>query len=69
MGLGTAIAVAAIATLAVGAKGLAARLARGNGGYGTLALRGLEVAAAALVLAFGVLLLLGYIASERLGMA
>jgi nickel/cobalt exporter len=68
MGLGTAIAVTGIATLAVGAKGLATRLASGRGG-GTLALRGLEVAAAALVLAFGVLLLLGYIASERLGMA
>ena len=69
MGLGTAIAVAAIATLAVGAKALAARLAGGAGGYGTLAMRGVEVAAAALVLVFGVLLLSGYIASERLGMA
>ena len=68
MGLGTAIAVAVIATLAVGAKSLAARLAGGHSGYGTIALRGVEVAAAALVLAFGVLLLSGYIASERLGM-
>ena len=68
MGFGTALAVAAIATLAVGAKGLVARLAGGSAGYSALALRGLEVAAAALVLAFGVLLLLGYIASERLGM-
>jgi nickel/cobalt transporter (NicO) family protein len=69
MGFGTALAVAAVAMLAVGAKGLAARLVRSHAGYGTLALRGLEVAAAALVLAFGVLLLAGYIASERLGMA
>jgi nickel/cobalt exporter len=60
--------VAAIATFAVGAKNLAARLAGGSSGYGVIALRGLEVAAAILVLAFGVLLLSGYIASERLGM-
>jgi nickel/cobalt exporter len=69
MGLGTALAVTGIATLAVIAKGLAGRLASRNTGYGALALRGLEVAAALLVLAFGVLLLSGYIASERLGMA
>ena len=66
MGLGTAIAVAAIAVLAVGAKSLAAKLASTRSGGGTLALRGLEVAAAALVLAFGVLLLVGYISSERM---
>jgi len=66
MGLGTAITVAAIATLAVGAKALAARFARTRSGYGSLALRGLEVVAAALVLAFGVLLLMGYMASERM---
>jgi nickel/cobalt exporter len=69
MGLGTAIAVAGIATLAVGTKGLAVRLASGEGGYGTLTARGLEVAAAVLVLAFGLLLLSGYIANERLGFA
>ena len=66
MGLGTAITVAAIATLAVGAKSLAARFAQTRSGYGSLALRGLEVAAAAFVLAFGVLLLMGYMASERM---
>jgi nickel/cobalt exporter len=66
MGLGTAITVTAIATLAVSAKGLAARLASNRSGAGTLALRGVEVAAAALVLAFGVLLLTGYMANERL---
>ena len=66
MGLGTAIAVAVIATLAVSAKTLAARLARGDGGGGTVVIRGLEVAAAALVFAFGALLLTGYMANERL---
>lgn len=66
MGVGTAITVAAIATLAVGAKDLAKRFASEGSGYGTLALRGIEVAASALVLAFGVLLLAGYMASERM---
>jgi nickel/cobalt transporter (NicO) family protein len=66
MGLGTAITVAAIATLAVGAKSLAGRLAATRSGYGALALRGIEVAAAALVVAFGLMLLLGYMANERL---
>jgi ABC-type nickel/cobalt efflux system permease component RcnA len=69
MGLGTALTVAAIATLAVGAKGLAQRLARGRGGTGLLAVKVLEFAAAALVLAFGLLLLAGYMASERLLLA
>jgi len=66
MGLGTAITVAAIATLAVGARAVAAKFAHGRSGYGELALRGIEVAAAALVLAFGVLLLMGYMVSERM---
>ena len=66
MGLGTALTVAVIATLAVGARGLAARFAAARPGIGSLVLRGLEVGAAVVVLAFGVLLLLGYIASERL---
>jgi nickel/cobalt transporter (NicO) family protein len=66
MGLGTAVTVAAIATLAVGAKSLAGRLAATRAGTGALALRGIEVAAAAVVLAFGLLLLFGYIANERL---
>jgi nickel/cobalt exporter len=66
MGLGTAITVAAIATLAIGAKKFAKRLARQPTGFGSLALRGIEVAAAALVLLFGLALLAGYIASERL---
>jgi nickel/cobalt exporter len=66
MGLGTAITVAAIATIAVGARGVAAKLAAGRAGYGTLFMRGIEVAAAALIIAFGLLLLAGYLATERL---
>lgn len=66
MGLGTAITVAAIATLAVGARGLARKFASARPGPGMLALRGLEVAAALLVLVFGIALLTGYVASERM---
>ena len=66
MGLGTAITVAAIATLAVGARGLAQKFASARPGPGMLLLRGLEVAAALLVLIFGIALLSGYIASERM---
>ena len=66
MGLGTAITVAIIATLAVGARGLAGRLAKAKPGAGMLLLRGLETAAALVIVAFGALLLTGYIVSERL---
>jgi nickel/cobalt exporter len=66
MGIGTAITVAAIATLAVGARGVAARIAARRTGYGTLAMRGIEVGAAAVIVAFGLLLLAGYLATERL---
>ncbi|MBI4276207.1 MAG: nickel/cobalt transporter [Rhizobiales bacterium] len=66
MGLGTAITVAVIATLAVTAKSFAKRLANERTGSATLAMRGIEVAAAFVVLAFGVLLLMGYMASERI---
>jgi nickel/cobalt exporter len=66
MVLGTAITVAAIATLAVGARGIAQRFASARPGPGMLMLRGLEVAAALLVLVFGIALLTGYIASERM---
>ena len=68
MGVGTAITVAAIATLAVGAKALAKRAAAARTGYGLLILRGVEVAAALLIMTFGGLLLTGYMASERMGM-
>lgn len=65
MGLGTAITVSAIAIIAVSAKGLAGRMAAGRDGGGAILLRGIEFGAAALVLLFGVGLLLGYIAAER----
>ncbi len=67
MGLGTAITVAAIATLAVAAKAVAKRLAAARAGYGSLLLRGVEVGAALMVTAFGALLLTGFVASERMG--
>jgi nickel/cobalt transporter (NicO) family protein len=66
MGLGTAITVAAIATIAVGAKAWARRFADTQSGYGMLAMRGIEVGAAVVIIAFGALLLTGYIVSERM---
>jgi nickel/cobalt transporter (NicO) family protein len=66
MGLGTAITVAAIATVAVGAKAWAKRFADTRSGYGMLAMRGIEVGAAVVIIAFGTLLLAGYMVSERL---
>src|SRR5262245_5120806 len=66
MGLGTAITVAAIATLAVGARGLAGRLAQTKPGAGMLLVRGLETAAALVIVLFGAALLTGYMVSERL---
>jgi nickel/cobalt exporter len=65
MGLGTAITVATIAVLAVSAKDLARRLSGASEGGGALIMRGLEFGAAGLVLLFGVGLLFGYIAAER----
>ena len=65
MGLGTAITVAAIAIIAVSAKGLAQRFAGSRDGGGAVVMRGIEFGAAALVLLFGAGLLLGYIAAER----
>ncbi len=52
--------------IAVGARGLAGRLAKAKPGAGMLLLRGFETAAAALIVAFGALLLTGYMVSERL---
>jgi len=66
MGLGTAITVAAISTVAVGARAWAQRFAETRSGYGMLAMRGIEVAAAVVIIAFGALLLTGYIVSERM---
>ena len=65
MGIGTAITVAAIAVLAVSARGVAQRLSAGRDGGGTLFMRGIEFAAAGLVLLFGLGLLFGYLAAER----
>jgi nickel/cobalt transporter (NicO) family protein len=68
MGLGTAITVAAIATLAITARRTASRIARTRSGAGTLFMRAIEVSASALIAAFGGLLLAGYMASEQLWM-
>jgi nickel/cobalt transporter (NicO) family protein len=65
MGLGTAITVATIAVVAVFARDAARRLSAGRDGGGTLIMRGIEFAAAGLVLLFGAGLLFGYIAAER----
>ena len=67
MGLGTAITVGSIATLALAAKSVAKRFATTRPGYGALVLRGFEVGAACLVMLVGVALLTGYMASERMG--
>lgn len=66
MGLGTAITVAVVATLAVAARGFAGRLAKGKPGKGVLFLRGVETAAALLIILFGAALLTGYMVSERM---
>src|SRR6185369_8300320 len=65
MGIGTAITVAAIAIVAVSARGMAQRLSAGGNGGGTLIMRGVEFGAAGLVLLFGLGLLFGYLAAER----
>ena len=68
MGLGTFITVAAIATIAVGSRAIAARIASHRSGSGVLIVLGLEAAAAGLVMVFGLALLTGYMASERMGL-
>jgi nickel/cobalt exporter len=65
MGLGTFLTVATIATVAVMARATAGRLAAARP-RGTLAIRGVEVAAAALIAVFGIMLLCGYLANERM---
>jgi nickel/cobalt exporter len=65
MALGTAITVAVIAVLAVSAKSVARRLGAGREGGGALVMRGIEFAAAGLVLLLGLGLLAGYVAAER----
>ena len=66
MGLGTAITVATVASIAVGARGFAGRIAKGKPGAGMLFLRGVETAAAVLIIVFGVALLTGYMVSEQM---
>jgi nickel/cobalt exporter len=66
MGLGTFITVAAIATIAVGARSWAQRIAGARSSYGTLAMRGIEAGAAVVIIAFGSLLLGGYLVNERM---
>jgi nickel/cobalt exporter len=66
MGLGTFITVATIATIAVGARSWAQRIAGGRSSYGTLAMRGIEAGAAVVIIAFGALMLGGYIVNERM---
>jgi ABC-type nickel/cobalt efflux system permease component RcnA len=65
MGLGTAITVATIAVIAVSARDVARRLSAGREGGGALVMRGIEFAAAGLVLLLGAGLLFGYLAVER----
>jgi len=66
MALGTSITVATIATIAVGARAWAQGIAETRSGYGMLAMRGLEAGAAVVIIAFGSLLLAGYIVTERM---
>jgi nickel/cobalt exporter len=66
MGAGTAVTVAIIATVAVSAKAWAKRVVDHRSGFGMLALRGIEAGAAVVIIAFGALLLTGYVVTERM---
>lgn len=66
MGVGTAITVTAIATIAVAARQFAGHLAKSKAGTGMLLVRGLETAAACAIVIFGIALLTGYMISERM---
>jgi nickel/cobalt exporter len=68
MGLGTAITVGGIATLAVAARSFAGRIAKAKPGSGMIVIRLLETGAAAAIIVFGIALLTGYMASERMGL-
>jgi nickel/cobalt transporter (NicO) family protein len=59
MAVGTGMAVALLAGLAVGARGMASRLADGGSGWAMAGLQAVELMAALAVLAFGVLMLGG----------
>ena len=66
MAAGTAITVAVIAIMAVGAREIAGWLVSGRNGLDAVAFRGLELAGAFAVIAVGALLLTGLMASERM---
>ena len=67
MGVGTALTVSAIAALAVFAKHAAVRLAASRSGpAAAVALRVVEFLAALMLVAFGLALLFGFMATERL---
>lgn len=59
MAVGTALTTGALALIAVGAKRLALRFASGRGNRAALAIRALECLAAAVLAAFGAMLLFG----------
>ena len=63
MALGTAITVAALAALAVGAKDFARRLARGDDRRAGQVMLGLELAAALFITALGAVLFVGSLAA------
>jgi nickel/cobalt transporter (NicO) family protein len=66
MGFGTFLTVATIATITVMAGATANRLVGTHPHHGTLAMRGIETAAAALITVFGAMLLCGYLVDERM---
>lgn len=69
MGVGTALTVSAIAALAVFAKHAAVRLAANrSGSAAAVALRGVELLAALMLVAFGLALFFGFMATERLAL-
>ncbi|UPT84632.1 hypothetical protein HAP41_0000030295 [Bradyrhizobium barranii subsp. apii] len=68
MGLGTALTAALIATIAVSAREVGGRMAKAQAGFGMLAIRAVEVAASVAIVAFGALLMAGYMATEQLWM-
>ena len=53
-------------SIAVGARAWAQHFADARSGYGMLAMRGVEVGAAVVIIAFGALLLTGYMVTERM---
>jgi len=61
MALGTALTVAVLAAIAVGAKDLALKLARGDGRRGAQLMLALEIVAAFFIAALGAVLFVGTI--------